>query len=217
MDTKIFKLIKDEEKRQQDGLSLIASENIASSAVLKATGTVLTNKYSEGYPGKRYYGGNKIIDEIETLAIERAKKLFGAEHANVQPHSGSTANAAAYLALMNPGDTFLALDLKAGGHLTHGATVNFSGKWFKPVWYGLDPKTEIIDYEAVRTLVKQHKPKVIVAGFTAYPRVIDFKKFRSIADEVGAYLMVDMSHFAGLVAGGVYPSPFKFADVVTTT
>lgn len=217
MDSKIFKLIKEEEKRQQDGLSLIASENIVSADVLAAIGSVLTNKYSEGYPGKRYYGGNKIIDEVETLAILRAKKLFGAEHANVQPHSGSTANAAAYLALMNPGDTFLALDLKAGGHLTHGAAVNFSGKWFKPVWYGLDSKTEMIDYEAVRVLAKQHKPKVIVAGFTAYPRIIDFKKFREIADEAGAYLMVDMSHFAGLVAAGVYPNPVPFADVVTST
>lgn len=217
MDSLIRNLIKREEKRQNEGLSLIASENIASDDVRRATGSVLTNKYSEGYPGKRYYGGNKIIDEIETLAIERAKKLFGAEHANVQPHSGSTANAAAYLALMNPGDTFLALDLKAGGHLTHGATVNFSGKWFKPVWYGLDPKTEMIDYDAVRALAKQHQPKVIVAGFTAYPRVIDFKKFREIADEVGAYLMVDMSHFAGLVAAEVYPNPVPFADMVTST
>lgn len=217
MDKKINHFIKLEEQRQQNGLSLIASENIVSADVLAATGSVLTNKYSEGYPGKRYYGGNEIVDEIETLAIERAKKLFGAEHANVQPHSGSTANAAAYLALMNPGDTFLAMNLKAGGHLTHGATVNFSGKWFKPVWYGLNPKTEMIDYDEVQTLAREHKPKVILAGFTAYPRVIDFQKFREIADEVGAYLMVDMSHFAGLVAAGVYPNPTTFADVVTST
>lgn len=216
-DKKIEQLIKREEKRQQAGLSLIASENIASRDVLTAAGSVLTNKYSEGYPGKRYYGGNKIVDEIETLAIEQVKKLFGAEHANVQPHSGSTANAAAYLALMNPGDTFLAMSLSSGGHLTHGAAVNFSGKWFKPVWYGLDPKTEMIDYAEVRLLAEREKPKVIVAGYTAYPRLIDFKKFREIADSVGAYLMIDMSHFAGLVAAGVYPNPVPYADVVTST
>jgi len=210
-------MIRDEVRRQQDGLELIASENIVSEAVLEALGTPLTNKYSEGYPGKRYYGGNLFIDEIETLAIDRAKELFGAEHANVQPHAGSQANMAAYLALAEPGSTIMAMDLSMGGHLTHGSPVNFSGKLFKFVHYGVRQDTHLIDMDEVRKIAQDAKPKIIVAGFTAYPRTLDFAEFRKIADEVGAHLMVDMAHFAGLVAGKVFPDPIPYADVVTTT
>ncbi|MFM2041514.1 MAG: serine hydroxymethyltransferase [Pseudomonadota bacterium] len=203
--------------RQQDQIELIASENIVSRAVLEAQGSVLTNKYAEGYPGKRYYGGCEYVDVAETLAIERAKQLFGCAYANVQPHSGAQANQAVFLALLQPGDTFMGMDLAAGGHLTHGAPANQSGKWFKVVSYGVDRDTHLIDYEDVAAKAKEHRPKVIIAGGSAYPRQIDFARFRAIADEVGAYLMVDMAHYAGLVAGGVYPSPFPHAHVVTTT
>ncbi len=216
-DPDIARLIHREVSRQQDGLELIASENIVSEAVLEALGSPLTNKYSEGYPGKRYYGGNDIIDEIETLAIERAKTVFGAEHANVQPHAGSQANMAAYLALAEPGSTILAMDLAMGGHLTHGSPVNFSGKLFKFVHYGVRRDTHRIDMDEVRSIAREAGPKIIVAGFTAYPRALDFAAFRSIADEVGAFLMVDMAHFAGLVAGKAFPDPIPYADVVTTT
>jgi glycine hydroxymethyltransferase len=203
--------------RQQDEIELIASENIVSRAVLETVGTVLTNKYAEGYPGNRYYGGCQYVDEAETLAIERAKKLFQCNFANVQPHSGSTANQAAFMALMKPGDTFMGLSLAAGGHLTHGSPVNMSGKWFNVVPYTVRRQDHRIDMDEVAALAREHKPKVIVAGGSAYPRIIDFAAFRQIADEVGAYLMVDMAHFAGLVAGGVHPSPFPHAHVVTTT
>jgi glycine hydroxymethyltransferase len=203
--------------RQRDEIELIASENMVSRAVLETAGSVLTNKYAEGYPGNRYYGGCQHMDEAETLAIERAKKLFKCRFANVQSHSGSTANQAAFLALMKPGDTFMGLSLAAGGHLTHGAPVNLSGKWFKVVPYGVRRQDHRIDMDEVATLAREHKPRVIVAGGSAYPRVIDFAGFRAIADEVGAYLMVDMAHFAGLVAGGVHPSPFPHAHVVTST
>lgn len=216
-DPEIAGAISDEVARQKSGLELIASENIVSEAVLEALGTPLTNKYSEGYPGKRYYGGNEFIDVIETAAIERAKQLFGAEHANVQPHAGSQANMAAYFALMEPGDTLMAMDLAHGGHLTHGSKVNFSGKLYNAVSYGVDRETERIDMDEVRRIALKEKPRVIVAGFTAYPRHIDFKAFRAIADEAGAYLMVDMAHFAGLVAAKVHPDPVPYADVVTTT
>jgi glycine hydroxymethyltransferase len=206
-----------ERRRQEDHLELIASENYTSPRVLEAQGSVLTNKYAEGYPGKRYYGGCEYVDVVEELAIERAKKLFGAAYANVQPHSGSQANAAVYFALMSPGDTFLGMSLDHGGHLTHGAKVNFSGKFFNAVQYGLDPATGEIDYAGVERLAREHRPKMILAGFSAYSRVVDWQRFRAIADGVGAWFVVDMAHVAGLVAAGVYPSPVPHADVVTTT
>ena len=206
-----------ERARQEAHIELIASENYASPRVLEAQGTVLTNKYAEGYPGKRYYGGCEHVDVAEQLAIDRAKKLFGAAYANVQPHSGSQANAAAYLALINPGDTILGMSLDHGGHLTHGAKVNFSGKLFKAVQYGLNPATGEIDYDQVERLAQEHKPRLIIAGFSAYSRVVDWQRFRTIADSVGAYFLVDMAHIAGLVAAGVYPSPVQIADVTTTT
>jgi glycine hydroxymethyltransferase len=206
-----------ERQRQEDHIELIASENYASPRVLEAQGSVLTNKYAEGYPGKRYYGGCEHVDVAEELAIERAKKLFGAAYANVQPHSGSQANAAVYLALLNAGDTLLGMSLDHGGHLTHGAKVNFSGKIFKAVQYGLNPSTGLIDYDQVQQLATEHKPRMIIAGFSAYSRVLDFERFRAIADTVGAYLVVDMAHVAGLVAAGLYPNPVPFADVTTTT
>jgi glycine hydroxymethyltransferase len=206
-----------ERLRQEQHIELIASENYASPRVLEAQGSVLTNKYAEGYPGKRYYGGCEHVDVAERLAIERAKKLFGAAYANVQPHSGSQANAAVYLALMKPGDTLLGMSLDHGGHLTHGAKVNFSGKIFHAVQYGLDPASGEIDYAEVARLAREHRPKMIIAGFSAYSRVVDWQRFRAVADEVGAWLVVDMAHVAGLVAGGVYPNPVPVADVVTTT
>jgi glycine hydroxymethyltransferase len=203
--------------RQRDEIELIASENIVSKAVLEAQGSVLTNKYAEGLPGRRYYGGCQYVDIAENLAIERVTKLFGCKFANVQPHSGASANAAAFMALMTPGDTFMGLNLAAGGHLTHGSPVNMSGRWFKPVPYSVRRDDHRIDLEEVRKLAREHRPKVIIAGGSAYPRVIDFRAFREVADEVGALLMVDMAHFAGLVAGGVHPSPFPHAHVVTST
>jgi glycine hydroxymethyltransferase len=203
--------------RQQDKIELIASENITSKAVLEATGSVLTNKYAEGYPGKRYYGGCEFVDEIETIAIERAKKLFGCNFANVQPNSGSQMNQAVFLAMLQPGDTFMGLDLAAGGHLTHGSPVNMSGKWFNPVSYGVDRESHRIDLEEVAKTAREHKPKLIIAGGTAYSRVWDWAAFRAIADEVGAILLVDMSHISGLVAGGAHPSPIPYADIVTST
>lgn len=206
-----------ETERQKFGLEMIASENYASRAVMEAQGSILTNKYAEGYPSKRYYGGCEFVDHIEALAIERACRLFGAKFANVQPHSGSQANMGVYLAVAQPGDTILGMDLSHGGHLTHGSPVNFSGTLFKAVHYGLDPQTHRINYDTVRERAREVKPRVLVAGYSAYPREIDFAKFREIADEVGAILMVDMAHFAGLVAGGVHPSPIPFADFVTTT
>ena len=206
-----------EANRQEDHLELIASENYASNRILEAQGSLLTNKYAEGYPSKRYYGGCEFVDIAEQLAIERAKKLFKADYANVQPHSGSSANAAAFLALLEPNDTILGMSLDHGGHLTHGAKVNFSGKNYKSIQYGLHPDTHEIDYEEVRNLAKEHKPKLIIAGFSAYSGIIDWKKFREIADEVGAYFLVDMAHISGLVATGHYPSPIPFADVVTST
>ncbi len=216
-DSEVFAACGRELSRQQHNIELIASENIVSKAVLLAAGTVLTNKYAEGYPGKRYYGGCVYVDEVEEIARERAKKLFGAEHANVQPHSGANANLAVFFALLNPGDTVLSMNLAHGGHLSHGSPVNISGKYFNIVPYGVSDETETIDYETVRALALEHKPKLILAGASAYPRIIDFAKFREIADEVGAYFMVDMAHIAGLVAAGVHPSPVPFADVVTTT
>ena len=216
-DGEVFAACGRELSRQQHNIELIASENIVSEAVLLAAGTVLTNKYAEGYPGKRYYGGCVYVDEVEEIARERAKKLFGAEHANVQPHSGANANLAVFFALLNPGDTVLSMNLAHGGHLSHGSPVNISGKYFNIVPYGVSDESETIDYEAVRALALEHKPKLILAGASAYPRVIDFAKFREIAYEVGAYLMVDMAHIAGLVAAGVHPSPVPYADVVTTT
>jgi len=216
-DEALFELIALEEKRQREGLELIASENFVSKQVREAVGSVLTNKYAEGYPGARYYGGCEVIDRVESLAIERAKALFGAAWANVQPHSGSQANMAVYMALMEPGDTLMGMDLAAGGHLTHGSRVNFSGKLYKVVSYGVRPDTELIDLEEVRRLALEHRPKVIVAGASAYPRFWDFKAFREIADEVGAYLVVDMAHFAGLVAAGLHPNPLPYAHVVTST
>ena len=203
--------------RQRDEIELIASENIVSRAVLEAQGSVLTNKYAEGLPGKRYYGGCQYVDVIERLAIERVTKLFGCNFANVQPHSGASANAEVFMALMQPGDTFMGLNLAAGGHLTHGSPVNLSGRWFKPVPYGVRRDDHVIDMEEVERLAKEHRPKLIIAGGSAYARIIDFRRFREICDEVGAYLMVDMAHFAGLVAGGVHPSPLPHAHVVTTT
>ena len=216
-DPELWQAIENEGVRQQNNLELIASENIVSKGVLAAQGSILTNKYAEGYPNKRYYGGCEFVDIVETLAIERAKELFGAKFANVQPHSGSQANTAAYLALIEPGDTVLGMDLSAGGHLTHGSPVNFSGKTYHFVGYGVDPTTEVIDYEVVRILAREHQPKLIVAGASAYSRTIDFAKFREIADEVGAKLMVDMAHIAGLVAAGLHPNPVPYADIVTTT
>ncbi|NNF47135.1 MAG: serine hydroxymethyltransferase [Desulfofustis sp.] len=216
-DSEIFELIRREEKRQCDKIRLIASENYVSTAVLQATGTVLTNKYSEGYAGKRYYEGQQIIDKIECLAIDRAQKLFGAEHVNVQPYSGSPANVAVYLAFLKPGDTILGMALPHGGHLTHGAGVSISGKYFNAVSYELNRETGLIDYEAIREQAFSCRPKMIIAGHSAYPRLLDFERFRAIADECGALLLVDMAHFAGLVAGGAHPSPIPFADVVTTT
>jgi glycine hydroxymethyltransferase len=203
--------------RQQDKIELIASENITSKAVLEATGSVLTNKYAEGYPGKRYYGGCEYVDEIETIAIERAKKLFGCTFANVQPNSGSQMNQAVFLAMLQPGDTFMGLDLAAGGHLTHGSPVNMSGKWFNPVSYGVDRESHRIDLDEVARTAREHKPKLIIAGGTAYSRIWDWAAFRAIADEVGAILLVDMSHISGLVAGGAHPSPIPYADIVTST
>ena len=216
-DPEIFEVIVKEYERQFYHLEMIASENFTSLAVLEATGSVLTNKYAEGLPEKRYYGGCEFVDIAEKLAIERAKKLFGAEHANVQPHSGSQANMAVYLAVLKPGDTIMGMNLAHGGHLTHGAKVNFSGKLFNVVQYGVNPETELIDYDQIYTLAKEHKPKMIVGGASAYPRVIDWAKLREIADEVGAFLMVDMAHYAGLIAGGVYPNPVPHAHFVTST
>jgi glycine hydroxymethyltransferase len=216
-DPQVFEAIAKELRRQRDKIELIASENIVSKAVLEAQGSIFTNKYAEGYPGKRYYGGCEYADIVENLAIERAKKLFGCDFANVQPNSGSQMNQAVFLALLQPGDSFMGLDLNAGGHLTHGSPVNMSGKWFKPIPYGVRPDDHLIDMEAVARIARENKPKLIIAGGTAYSRIWDFKAFREIADEVGAILMVDMSHFAGLVAGGAHPSPFPHAHVVTTT
>jgi len=216
-DDELWAAIRDEEQRQEDHIELIASENYASPRVLQAQGTVLTNKYAEGYPAKRYYGGCENVDIVENLAIERAKSLFGAAFANVQAHSGSQANAAAYMALLNPGDTILGMSLAHGGHLTHGAKVNFSGKIYNAIQYGLDTQTGLIDYGQVESLAMEHKPRMIVAGFSAYSRVVDWQRFRDIADAVGAYLLVDMAHVAGLVAAGFYPNPIQIADVTTTT
>jgi len=216
-DPDLWKAIDGEQKRQEAHIELIASENYASPRVMAVQGSVLTNKYAEGYPHKRYYGGCEFVDIAEDLAIERAKKLFDAHYANVQPHSGSQANAAVYMALLNPGDTILGMDLSHGGHLTHGSKVNFSGKLYQAFTYGLDEATGLIDYEQVAVLAKEHKPKMIVAGFSAYSREIDWQKFREIADSVGAYLFADMAHVAGLVAVGLYPSPVNIADVTTTT
>lgn len=216
-DPEVYDSLEKEVNRQETHLELIASENFVSKAVLEAQGSVLTNKYAEGYPGKRYYGGCEFVDIAENIAIERAKKIFGAEHANVQPHSGSQANIAAYFAVLDVGDTILGMDLTHGGHLTHGSPVNFSGRFFNVVSYGVDKETEQIDYENVRKLALEHKPKMIVVGASAYPRIIDFKRFKEIADEVGAYVMVDMAHIAGLVAAGEHPNPVPHADIVTTT
>ena len=216
-DKELFNSIKDEFSRQQNHIELIASENIVSKAVLEAQGSVLTNKYAEGYPSKRYYGGCEHVDVSENLAIDRAKKLFDCKFANVQPHSGAQANGAVYLALIKPGDTILGMSLNSGGHLTHGAKPAQSGKWFNAIHYDVDKETGLIDYDMVETLAKENKPKIIIAGGSAYSRIIDFKKFRNICDKVGAYLLVDMAHFSGLVAGRAYPNPTKFADVVTST
>ncbi len=217
VDSEIYDVINDELVRQQRGLELIASENFVSKAVLEAMGTVLTNKYAEGYPEKRYYGGCHIIDRGETLAIERLKKLYKADHANVQAHCGANANMAAYFAILEPGDVVLGMDLSNGGHLSHGSKVNASGRYYKFVSYGVNPETELIDYDEVLRIAKEHKPKAIVAGASAYPRKIDFKKFREIADEVGAFLIADMAHIAGLVAAGLHQNPCDYADIVTTT
>jgi glycine hydroxymethyltransferase len=216
-DPEIYDQITQELKRQQDGLELIASENFVSEAVMEAQGSVCTNKYSEGYPGKRYYGGNEFMDNIERLAIERVKSLFGAPHANVQPHSGAQANTAVQFAVLSPGDTLMGMSLDHGGHLTHGWPVSFSGKYFKSTFYGVDPETGLIDLDRVADLVLEHKPKLLIAGATAYSRIIDFAKFREIADTVGAYLMCDIAHIAGLVVAGLHPNPFPHAHFVTTT
>ena len=216
-DNEVYASCERELQRQRHNIELIASENIVSEAVLLAAGTVLTNKYAEGYPSKRYYGGCVYVDEVEEIARERAKKLFGAEHANVQPHCGANANLATFFALLEPGDTVLSMSLAHGGHLSHGSPVNISGKYFNIVPYGVSDSTQTIDYDEVRRLALEHKPKLILAGASAYPRIIDFKRFREIADEVGAYLMVDMAHIAGLVAAGLHPNPCEYADVVTTT
>ena len=216
-DLEVYNAIIKEEKRQEEGIELIASENFVSKAVMEAAGSVMTNKYAEGYPHRRYYGGCSNVDIVEDLAIERLKKLFNAKYVNVQAHSGSQANMGVYVALLNPGDTILGMGLDAGGHLTHGYKVNFSGKNYKSVNYGLESDTELIDYEQVRALAHEHKPKMIVAGASAYSRIIDFKEFREIADEIGAYLMVDIAHIAGLIAGGQHPSPMEDAHIVTST
>ena len=216
-DPAVYAAMMRELSRQRDHIELIASENFVSPAVMEAMGSHLTNKYAEGYPGARYYGGCQYVDEVESLAIERAKKLFGAEHANVQPHSGSQANVAVYLALLQPGDTIMGMDLCQGGHLTHGSKASISGKYFHATFYGVDPETEQIDYDALRQRAEQERPKLLIAGASAYSRTIDFKRMREIADSVGAYLMVDMAHIAGLVAAGEHPSPVPYADVVTTT
>jgi glycine hydroxymethyltransferase len=216
-DPELQAAIEGERQRQEDHIELIASENYTSPRVMEAQGSVLTNKYAEGYPGKRYYGGCEFVDQVEILAIDRAKELFGADYANVQPHSGSQANASVYMALLKPGDTVLGMSLAHGGHLTHGASVSFSGRIYNAVQYGIKDDTGEIDYEEVEALALEHKPKMIVAGFSAYSRVVDWMRFREIADKVGAYLLVDMAHVAGLVAAGVYPSPVKIADVTTTT
>ncbi|SFW71416.1 MULTISPECIES: serine hydroxymethyltransferase [Pseudomonas] len=216
-DPAIARLIDRERNRQETHLELIASENYVSEEVLQAQGSVLTNKYAEGYPGKRYYGGCKVVDEIENLAIERARKLFNCEYVNVQPHSGSQANQAVFLAVLEPGDTILGMSLAHGGHLTHGASVNFSGKLYRAFSYGLDTETETLDYEEMEALAREHRPKMIIAGASAYSRTLDFQRFRKICDEVGAYLMVDMAHYAGLIAAGVYPSPVGIADFITST
>ncbi len=216
-DDELAQCIDKERIRQEEHIELIASENYASPRVMEAQGSVLTNKYAEGYPGKRYYGGCEFVDVAETLAIDRVKQLFGASYANVQPHSGSQANAAVYLALLKPGETVLGMSLAHGGHLTHGAKPNFSGQIFNAVQYGVKPDTGEIDYDEVRALALEHKPRMVIAGFSAYSRVVDWKRFREIADEVGAYLMVDMAHVAGLVAAGLYPNPLPYADVVTST
>ncbi len=216
-DPAVADLIHAELQRQRDHLELIASENFTSAAVLAAQGSILTNKYAEGLPGKRYYGGCEYVDKIEQLAIDRAKQLFGAAHANVQPHSGAQANFAVFLTLLEPGDTIMGMDLSHGGHLTHGSPVNVSGKWFKVCHYGVSPETEQLDYDQIRELALQHRPKLLICGYSAYPRVIDFEKFRAIADEIGAYLLADIAHIAGLVATGLHPSPIPYCDVVTTT
>ncbi|HEX4710389.1 serine hydroxymethyltransferase [Phenylobacterium sp.] len=216
-DPALARILDAELKRQQDQIELIASENIVSRAVLEAQGSVLTNKYAEGYPGKRYYGGCEVVDEAETLAIERAKQLFGCEYVNVQPHSGSQANQAVFMAAMSPGDTFMGMDLAAGGHLTHGKSVNQSGKWFRPVAYGVRQQDHLIDYDQAWEVARAERPKVIIAGGSAYSRAIDFAQFRAIADDVEAVLMADIAHYAGLVAGGAYPNPFPHAHIVTTT
>jgi glycine hydroxymethyltransferase len=217
VDPEVYRVVRQEAARQEHNLELIASENIVSRAVLEAQGSILTNKYAEGYPGRRYYGGCEFVDIAEQLAIDRAKALFGADHANVQPHSGSQANMAVYFSQLTPGDTILAMDLSHGGHLTHGSPVNFSGKFFKIVPYGVSQADERLDYAAIADLARTHRPKMIVAGYSAYPRVIDFAEFRRIADEVGAMIMVDIAHFAGLVAAGIHPSPVPHAEFVTTT
>lgn len=216
-DPQVADIIAAEMKRQQNGLEMIASENYTSRAVMEAQGSCLTNKYAEGYPGKRYYGGCEEVDRTEQLAIERACRLFGSEHANVQPHSGSQANMAVFLAAVKPGETVLGMNLSHGGHLTHGSPVNFSGFLFRAVHYGLNPQTELLDYDEIRDLAKKHRPAMIIAGYSAYPRILDFAQFKDIAQEVGAQLLVDMAHFAGLVAGGAHPSPIPFADYTTTT
>ena len=216
-DPAVYDAMMRELQRQRDHIELIASENFVSPAVMEAMGSHLTNKYAEGYPGARYYGGCQYVDEVENLARDRAVQLFGAEHANVQPHSGSQANVAVYLALLKPGDTILGMDLSHGGHLTHGSKASISGKYFNACFYGVDPETETIDYDKVRQRAEECRPKLIIAGASAYPRFIDFKRMREIADSVGAYLMVDMAHIAGLVAAGEHPSPVPYAHVVTTT
>lgn len=216
-DPAVAEILQKELQRQRDHLELIASENFTSAAVMAAQGSVLTNKYAEGLPSKRYYGGCEFVDQAEQLAIDRAKQLFGAAHANVQPHSGAQANFAVFLTLLEPGDTFLGMDLSHGGHLTHGSPVNVSGKWFKACHYGVSPEAEVLDYDQIREIALQHRPKLIICGYSAYPRVIEFEKFRQIADEVGAYLMADIAHIAGLVATGHHPNPIPYCDVVTTT
>ena len=217
LDPEVAAALDGEDRRQRESIVLIASENYASKAVLASGSSVISNKYAEGYPGRRYYGGCEHVDVVESLAIERAKELFGAEHANVQPHSGAQANMAVYFALLEPGDTVMGMQLDHGGHLTHGAKVNFSGKLYNFVSYGVDPETETIDFDSAEKLAQEHKPKIIVAGYSAYPRIIDFPRFRAIADSVGAYLMVDMAHISGLIAGGAHPSPFPHAQIVTST
>ncbi len=216
-DNELFRYMMEEKERQSINIELIASENFVSDTVLQAMGSLLTNKYAEGYPGRRYYGGCEFVDKVENLAIERAKKIFGADHANVQPHSGSNANFGVYFAILKPGDKILGMDLSHGGHLTHGSPVNMSGSYFNVVFYGVNKETETIDYDQVREIAKRERPKLIIAGASAYPRIIDFKVFREIADETGAYFMVDMAHIAGIVAAGLHPNPVDYADFVTTT